>query len=569
VATDQWWQRPGARAILAALGVVLLLHVVGFIALTVMQRGQGETVLAGVHVAGEAVEGASRDELVSVVDGIAQQHLDEPVHVTASEAERQADRGEVGVTADTERTIDRAWQRGRRGPYRSLWDHLRARTGTTIDVDVAFEHERAVLEAWAREAADELSRSRQDGAIEFVTGDDEVTVEVTEPREGRQVDADDLADAVEAALDEPGAVQVEAPTDVEDPAITEADLDAIRVEAERAVSAPVVLVNPSAGDDLELSPVALTGILAVEADPDAPEGERLTITTSGQRLLDHLGDEGISRFDEAPVDAELTVNGTEVDVIDGEPGFAMDPEATAERIRELALHEEGEPDAPREGELAGDVTQPDVTREDLEDHGIEEEVSSFTTELTPGQPRNQNIQRGAELLDGAIIAPGETFSLNGHVGPRTRERGFQENGYIDDGELVSVVGGGSSQLGTTFFNAAWFAGIQIPDFQPHSFYFSRYPMGREATLSYGTIDVVVENDSPHHILVSATSSESSVTVRFFSTPWAEVETWTGEPRNRVQGAVRDGFTVDFGRTITYPDGSTRSEEHTHRYNPED
>jgi vancomycin resistance protein YoaR len=118
-------------------------------------------------------------------------------------------------------------------------------------------------------------------------------------------------------------------------------------------------------------------------------------------------------------------------------------------------------------------------------------------------------------------------------------------------------------------NAAWFTGIRLAAFQPHSLYFERYPMGREATLSYGTIDVVVENDSPFEIVVSADATESEVTVRFFSTAWAEVETYTGEPFDVVAGETRDGFTVEFGRTITYPDGSTRSEDHVHTYQPED
>jgi len=93
-------------------------------------------------------------------------------------------------------------------------------------------------------------------------------------------------------------------------------------------------------------------------------------------------------------------------------------------------------------------------------------------------------------------------------------------------------------------------------------------MGREATMSYGTIDVVIENDSPSTDAVAAGGTEQEVTVRFFSTSWAEVDTWTGDPYDEVEGEVRDGFTVDFGRTITTPDGE-RSEDYTHTYRPED
>ncbi len=189
-------------------------------------------------------------------------------------------------------------------------------------------------------------------------------------------------------------------------------------------------------------------------------------------------------------------------------------------------------------------------------------MSSFTTPLVPGQPRNHNLHVASDYLDGAVISPGETFSLNQAIGPRTTSRGFIENGFIDDdGELISVVGGGVSQMGTTFLNAAWFAGIQLDTFQPHSIYFERYPMCREATLSWGTIDVVVTNDSPHPITVTTDYSESHVTVSFVSLPWAEVSSQTSDP----YGWIGESFRVDCERTVTYPDGTTSTQQHTWRY----
>jgi vancomycin resistance protein YoaR len=572
VTTDQPARHPGTRAIALGLAVLLAVHVLAFLLLLVLQRGQGETVLTGVHVEGEPVGGSSRDELRDVVADVAERRTSEPVLVVAGEGELRTDRAALGATADTDRTLERAWERGRRGLWRALWDQLRARAGAEVEVPVELEVDRDQLEAWAREAADELSRAPQDAAIAFVVEDvdeDAVTVEVTEPREGREVEPELLADEVEDALDEPGETRVELEVETEDPAITAADLDAVRADAERVVSGPLVLANPSDAADLVLARHLLAHVVAVEADPEADEGERLVLTSAEERLLEVLAD-GVEPFETDVTDAAFEIDGDQVEIVGGTPGFVLDTGATAGRILELARAEEGSPDQPREGELVGEVAEPEVTREELEELGIQEEVSSFTTELVPGESRNTNIQLGADIIAGARIAPGETFSLDEQLGPRTEERGFVENGFIDaEGELTEVVGGGTSQLATTFFNAAWFAGVRILDFKPHSLYFGRYPMGREATISRGTIDVVVENDSPHHVLIATEHGESFVTVRFFSTAWAEVDTWTGEPYDRVPGEVRDGFTVDFGRTITYPDGSTETEEYTHTYDPED
>lgn len=193
-----------------------------------------------------------------------------------------------------------------------------------------------------------------------------------------------------------------------------------------------------------------------------------------------------------------------------------------------------------------------------------EVVSTLTTPLVPGQDRNVNIHLAADYIDGDVIPPGGMFSLDAAIGPRTRERGFVEDGFIDDdGNVISVVGGGVSQMATTFVNAAWFAGVEILEHRPHTIYFERYPMCREATLVAGTLDVLVRNDSPHDITVSTSYTDSSVTVSFVSRPWAEVASWTSDPF-AVEGPG-GAFSVNCGRTITYPDGTTADESYSWRY----
>jgi hypothetical protein len=192
-------------------------------------------------------------------------------------------------------------------------------------------------------------------------------------------------------------------------------------------------------------------------------------------------------------------------------------------------------------------------------------VGSFTTPLQPGQARNDNIHLAADYIDGDVIPAGSSYSLNQGIGERTSARGFGPNGYIDgDGDVISVIGGGVSQMGTTFLNAAWFTGIQIDEFRQHTIYFPRYPMCREATLDWGTLDVVVTNDSPYDITIDTGYSSESVTVTFLSEPWAEVETTISEPYD--VGGVGGPFTVDCDRTVTYPDGTSASESYTWRYN---
>ena len=88
---------------------------------------------------------------------------------------------------------------------------------------------------------------------------------------------------------------------------------------------------------------------------------------------------------------------------------------------------------------------------------------------------------------------------------------------IYEGEFTEDVGGGTSQLATTTFNAAFFAGYPFVEYQPHSFYIDRYPMGREATVSYPAPDLKFRNDTAHPFVIATSYTDSSITVSIYGT----------------------------------------------------
>ena len=182
--------------------------------------------------------------------------------------------------------------------------------------------------------------------------------------------------------------------------------------------------------------------------------------------------------------------------------------------------------------------------------GIDELVGSFTTFYTAGQNRVVNIRRIAELTQGFILEPGETFSLNEYVGRRTTENGFVPAGTIVNGHLVDSVGGGISQFATTIFNASFFAGLEFESYQSHSIYFSRYPYGREATISWPAPALEITNPSPYAVLIWPTSTATSVSVDLYSTKWVDVEQ-TGQSQRTI-GVACTRVTTE--RTRTFVDG---------------
>ena len=150
-------------------------------------------------------------------------------------------------------------------------------------------------------------------------------------------------------------------------------------------------------------------------------------------------------------------------------------------------------------------------------------------------------------------------------------------------------GGGVSQFATTFFNAAYFGGYEILDYKAHSYYISRYPVGRESTIDWPNVDVEIENDSPYGILVDTSYTSTSITVTFWGKEWVEVDSVTGKRHNYKQPGVEyrenndlpageerviqeqggPGFDIVVTRILTYPDGEKEREEFFTRYLPED
>jgi hypothetical protein len=154
---------------------------------------------------------------------------------------------------------------------------------------------------------------------------------------------------------------------------------------------------------------------------------------------------------------------------------------------------------------------------------VTEPVAEFTTHHGCCENRVVNIQTIADRLAGKYLIPGETLSLNEFVGPRTRERGYLPAGAIRGGHMTDEVGGGVSQFVTTIFNAAFFGGLDLDQYQSHSVYFSRYPFGREATLSIPGPDLVMTNNTDYPVLIWPTYTPTSITVTLYSTQNVEVE----------------------------------------------
>jgi vancomycin resistance protein YoaR len=289
----------------------------------------------------------------------------------------------------------------------------------------------------------------------------------------------------------------------------------------------------------------------------------------------------LGRFEQAAVDAGFRPVGNRVRVTPSRDGLTLDGKrigASLVKNLDTTAH------------LARfTVARPELTTREAKALGIREKISEFTTYFPCCASRVNNIQLGARIMNGTIVRPRETFSLNEVLGKRTAERGFLSAPQIFNGRLENAIGGGVSQIATTTYNAAFFAGVRIVQHQPHQFYISRYPMGREATVSWGGPELIWRNDWPAAILVNAETTPTSITIRFYSTKLGRrVVTTSGEPccyvaprsitlsnsslppgtRNVIQEAGPSGFTISYTRKVFRNGKLRRNERYTWRYDAE-
>ncbi|MBC2960440.1 VanW family protein [Nocardioides deserti] len=558
-------EKAGGRAVLLVLLGLVVLVGAGWVAAYAMA---GDKVPRGTTVAGVGIGGKTPDDAVAALrDGLADRAA-EPFTLTAAGETFELDPATAGVTVDHEESVAEAGG-GRSWDPRRLWAYYT----DGDDLDAVVEVDDAALAEALAPVEGEVGRPARDAAVSF-EGSRVVT---REPRTGEEVDRQALRDDLVAAyLSEDPTVEL--PLVEVEPEVDEADLrTAVEEFANPAMSGPVTLVF---GDSpVRLLPRQFGPLLSMTAEDGAlvPEVDEAALE---ELVGDAVGDDG------APVDATVVLRNGKPRVVPAKPGVSYDPEEVSATFLDLVTREEGE----RELEVEAQVAEPEFTTADARKLNIKEQVSTFTTYYPHAEYRNVNLGRAAELVDGTLLKPGETFSLNDTVGERTAENGFTEGFVINDGILVEDLGGGVSQMATTLFNAMFFAGLEDVEHKPHSFYIDRYPVGREATVAWGALDLRFRNDTEHGVLIDAKVSPSSpggqgaVTVSLWSTKVWDITSTTSDryaytaPETRTlttddcyPNTGYSGFQVDVVRYFKRPgqDEVVKREEFHTTYTPSD
>jgi vancomycin resistance protein YoaR len=504
--------RPSTVFLVAALVIA-----VAGVALLARAYTLRDSVLPGVTVAGVDVGGLAPADARARIDAEVGARLDEPVEIVVGGKS-------LRVTPSNIFQVDGA--ASQRAAYDSARESLSARLGALAVPFAVHRDVQPVLrvhESGRAALADELAALTKRAVSARVSMEGKEAV-VVPGREGTAIDGEAvLASLRETALAGLPSFELQLQS-VEPPISTEA-AERAATTARTIAAAPVRLELKGEGHIGRLGRVQLASLVRFE-----PKAGAVNV------VLDPAGIEGklhslVKPFTRKPEDATFRVSGDRAYVVKAKNGTTLDVKGA-----QGAIYEAGNGPGRRLAVLGLTPLAPALTTKDAKALGISERISTFTTDMGVSSPnRIWNVHLLGNYLEGTIVKAGGTFSYNEVVGPRTIERGFREGQMIFGGVLIPSIGGGVCQTATTIFNAAFEAGLPVSERHNHSWYISHYPMGRDATVSWGGPDLVFKNDLKHAILIDVSYTDTTFTISFYGTKQGrKVTSTTADPTNYTQ-----------------------------------
>jgi vancomycin resistance protein YoaR len=540
------------RALVVVAGAVVVVLAAGIGAFAWASAGD---VPRGTEVLGADLGGQTRAQATETLRQQLAARAAEPVRVILDGKSLKLPAAKIDLVLDIAATVDAAADSGLR-----WFGRREVAPVTRVDAKK--------LETALRAELDPARVTITKPAITF----DGLTPKPTYAQPGVDLDAARAAELVRTGW--LAGTPIEIPLAQRPPATTPEQVDALVANlATPAVAGPVTVTTERGS--FTLTPKALARGLVFTTNSAGVLGPKIDV----KRLRAAAAKE-LAAVEVAPEEASISLKGGAPKVVASTSGVAVDLAKLSKDLLAV-LPSAGE----RKVNAAIVKQEAKTTDDDMVKLGIKEKVSTFTTRFPGGlsSPRSQNIVTIAKEVDGAVVQPGETFSLNGHTGIRSYPQGYKDAPVIVGGKLEPGVGGGASQFTTTLFNAAYYAGLQDVEHKPHSFYFSRYPAVIESTIFYPTLDLKFKNTTPHGILIDTSHTGNTVTVSMWSTKVYDSVKTERSPRRDVTSPPTiyrepgpkciatsglPGFTQDAWRIIRKDGKEIKREKFTWRYDPE-
>jgi len=503
-----------ARYVLIAVGALVLI-------LTAMAVSRfvtsGDHARPGSSVQGVDIGGMTREEAAAAVESGLADLVAKRIRVRLPNHIATIKPSEAGLTIDPVASVAPAFGRTL-NPLALLGG-----VAGSNDFPAVTKVDEAALEKQIAVVADNLDTPAQNPSID-IKG---TRVSLTPARPGTAVDRKATAAAVVSALLKPRAPVDAVIKDIPS-GISTADARAVVRTARAAIGSPIsVTATDATGKSVTatLAPKALAKALnyTVENDAFVPQLDGAVLHEAIAKELKAIETPGNNATFQIVNDVPQVVAST--------TGNGVSDTELADAVLAVVKN----PQAGRHVTVQITTRPPSVTSEQAAALGITEKLSSFTQRFPYAPYRVQNIGEAAKRVNGTLLLPGETFSMNDTIGERTINHGYT-TGYVvgPGGIFTEDLGGGVSTATTATWTAAFFAGLERVSTTAHSIYISRYRAGLEATVAWGNFDMKFKNNTPNGVFITASVTRTSVTVTLWGTKQYDEITAVSHPRMNVE-----------------------------------
>ncbi|HYN75372.1 MAG TPA: VanW family protein [Candidatus Limnocylindria bacterium] len=506
-------RRTGAIAVGIVAGVLVLYGLLVAVSGGGVPRG---TTVLGVDIGGQSVT----DATATLEDELGELAV-QPLEASLAGKPLTVPPEQLGFAFDAQATAEQA--QARTFNPLTLLSRLLARQ----ELDPVVTVDDATLAGYLEDVGSAVDEPPTEGDVTFT----QTTAEAVEPVAGSGLDRTAAAAVLRAAYlrnDVPVVLPI---VKVEPVVDAEAVDEAMRTFGVPAMAGPVTLTveNDRAGGNrsIRLKPREFGPSLSMRPTPDGSLEPVVAVKSLRAVVDERLG--GPLR---EPRDATFKIRNGRPVVVRSVQGQTVNGDDLSVALLAVLPLAEG-----RTATVGVETIEPALTTAEARALGVDERLSTFTQAFPYAAYRVQNIGQAARYLDGTLLMPGETFSMNKTVKERTEENGYTVGFVISGGRFAEELGGGVSTATTATWHTAFFAGMERVEQRAHSFYISRYLPGLEATVSWGNLDLRFRNDSPHAVLIKASITNSSVTVSMYGTKRYDISAEFG-PRTDVRGFSR-------------------------------
>ena len=535
------------------VGIVVLFAIYLLAAL-----GSGDTAPEGTKVANVEIGGMTEEEAAAAVTARLATRATRPVKLIAGDVTVKVSPADAGLALDAQASVAPAYGR--------TWNPVALLTGASAGrLPLVASVDEEALNAEVTQLADVVAEAPVEPRV-VVTRN---AAKIKDGTPGRALDVAATSELLQDAFLKVRKPQT-APVVEVPPTITpEARQEALQL-ARAAVAASVTVQADSAT-------VTLTGADIGAALSFTQEGGSLVPKLNGAKLHRALRTQ-LASIETPGRDATFKIRRNVPRVVSSKVGRGVEDDELAAKVAGVLGNDAGD----RSVTVSVGVREPKLTTADAVSLGIREKISSFTQSYPYAAYRSQNIGQAAKRINGTLLMPGDTFSLNDTILERTVANGYT-TGYVVGvgGVFQEDLGGGVSTSATALWTAAFFAGMERVQTVAHSIWISRYEAGLEATVAWGIFDLKFRNDTPNAVFIQAKTTPTSITVTFWGTPeYDKIEAEPGPRTNVVkfskiyndspecspQGGI-DGFTIVVDRVFYKNGEEVRREPITTRYKP--